>query len=365
MKNIFFVLLFVTTIFANSQEIAKVLAAGKEDGSKYLESYLQPVFKGFIYDMSSGWYHSGKTHKKFGFDITINANAAFVPDEDKIFSFKNEDYDFLKLDGVTSADLPTVMGGKSNQNINIVIPVDAAGIVLPPESAATRYRVSSFETLNGIEEDLTDAVGVAAVPAPMVQFGIGLPSKTDLKIRYIPSVGADNVSLSLYGIGLQHNLLQHFKIVDKVPIIDVSLLGAFTKATIVHTPKDINSSSIVATNQETTIKINSYTAQIVGNVNLKVINFYAGIGYVAGSSTTKVKGDYTYTYNIEDENGDPIPGVPAQTVTIKDPIDLEYTVNGMKTTIGMRLNILWFKMFADYSIQQYNTANVGIAFSFR
>jgi hypothetical protein len=358
MKKVFIGLLTMVVFSVNAQNFEDLLASGSEDASVYLGNYLKPVFKGLIYDLNGGWYHTGKTHKKYGFDLTVNVTASIVPDSDKIFTFRNSNYTNLELSsGLTSDDLPSVMGQTSDKRISIRIPIDALGNVIPSGSAVlpTSYRVASFETLDGIEDELP----IAAVPAPMIQFGIGLPSKTDVKLRFVPNVGNEDVTFNLFGIGLQHNLLQHFKLADKAPLIDVSLLAAFTTSTTVYAPQD----SSIGVNQETIIKVNAYTAQIVGNFDLKIISFYAGLGYVAGSSSTNVNGDYTFHYDLEDTFGIPIAG--QQEETIHDPINIDYTLSGAKATLGMRLNIAWFKIFADYTFQEYNTANAGIAFSFR
>ncbi|MCF6349969.1 MAG: hypothetical protein L3J23_02935 [Flavobacteriaceae bacterium] len=336
--------LFNLTVKA--QNFENLLASGKQDASTYIGNYMEPVFKGLISNLNNGWYHTGKTHKLFGFDFSINTSAAFVPNKDKTFTFNNDDYSFLELqNGNTSENLPTVMGDESNTLI-LVNNRDLNGNIIPNEF------LPSFETLNGIE----DEIKIAAIPTPMIQFGFGLPTKTDIKLRFVPSVGGSDVKFNLFGIGLQHNLLQHFLKLDKVPIIDLSILGAYTTSTILYTPEDSN----IGTNQKTTIKVNAFTAQLVGNINLKIINFYAGLGYVAGNASTVVKGNYAY--NVLDNLGVQTGG----TVNITDPIDIDYKLDrGVKATLGMRLNLLWFKIFADYSVQEYNTLNAGLAFSFR
>ena len=360
MKKIFIVVLLMVASHTYAQNFEDLLTSGKKDASTYLGNYLQPLYKGLIYDLNGGWYHTGKTHKKYGFDLTINVTASLVPEKDKVFSFKNTDYDYLTLEdnSLSQDNLPSVMGVASDKRISIRIPVDALGEELPlgtPVPIGGHYRIASFKTLDGIEDQLP----IAAVPAPMIQFGLGLPSKTDIKIRFIPNVGNNDVKFNLFGIGLQHNLLQHFKIADKNPLFDLSILAAFTTSKTVYVPKD----SSIGVNQETDIRINAYTAQLIGNLDLKIVNFYAGLGYVAGSASTKVNGDYTFHYNLEDSFGVPISG--EQTKTIHDPIDISYSLSGVKATIGMRLNIAWFKIFADYSFQEYQTANAGISFSFK
>jgi hypothetical protein len=50
---------------------------------------------------------------------------------------------------------------------------------------------------------------------------------------------------------------------------------------------------------------------------------------------------------------------------VTDPINLNFDTKGLKTTLGTRISLGFFKLFADYTLQEYNTITAGIAFSFR
>jgi len=63
-------------------------------------------------------------------------------------------------------------------------------------------------------------------------------------------------------------------------------------------------------------------------------------------------GDYTLSYG-------------AQTRTISDPLTSKFDASGFRTTGGVRLSLGFFKIFGSYTLQEYNTANLGVAFSFR
>ena len=47
------------------------LLADSNDRSKLIEAYVNPAMKGLIYSMNSGWYHTAKVHKPFGFVILL------------------------------------------------------------------------------------------------------------------------------------------------------------------------------------------------------------------------------------------------------------------------------------------------------
>ncbi len=337
------------TFTLNAQELESLLLAS-EDASKITESYVNPVMKGLMYSMNGGWYTSAKTHKKFGFDITINANASIVPDADQLFAFSESDYDYLSLpNGETS--LSTLMSQDDTETIlDVRIPI----------GDGSSYKVTSFEMPGGITEDLP----INAVPTPMVQVGLGLPFKTDIKLRMVPQLNFDDsVEASLFGLGLQHDLTQYLGPIDKLPL-SISVLGAFTNMKVVYAINDESSSDgvTVSSDGEAEFKMDTFTIQALASLDFKIITIYGGVGYNNGKSTVKLKGDYDLQYDVEDGSGNVI-GTVSESVS--DPINLNFDANGMRATLGTRLNLAFFKIFADYTLQEYNTVTAGIAFSFR
>ena len=348
MKKVLIILFLVGKAqVAEAQELESLLLAA-DDASRLTENYMRPVMNGLMYNMNNGWYTTAKTHKKFGFDLTISLNASFVPTEAELFDFVPEDYRFISLPNGENT-LSTVMStDNSETTVDVRVPIEG-----------NNFKVGSFEMPGGITEELP----INAVPAPMVQVGIGLPSKTDLKIRYIPELNFDdNVNSQLFGIGLQHDLMQYFGPLKKLPL-NVSLLGAFTNMNVSYAIADDNpSDNIGITNGSAEFRMNTWTVQALGSLDFKIITLYAGLGYNNGQATIKMKGDYNLTYSVEDQDGN-VQGSISE--TISNPIDLNFNANGMRTTLGARLNIGFFKIFGDYTIQEYNTFSGGIAFSFR
>lgn len=340
-------MLFLTTQLSKAQELESILLAAG-DASKLTENYIRPVMNGLMYSMNGGWYTTAKTHKTFGFDLTINANASMVPTADEVFQFIPSEYSYTTLpNGETS--IPTVMSSSEFETtVDIRVPYQG-----------NTYKVTSFDMPAGIAKDLP----INAVPAPMVQLGIGLPSKTDLKIRYVPKLDFDDsLEADLIGIGLQHDLMQYFGPLEKTPL-SISVLAAFTNMNVTYNIEDEDpSDDIEIVNGAAVFKMNTWTIQALGSLDFKIITFYGGLGYNNGTSSIKMKGDYTLTYDVEDNNGIPVGTVDE---TISDPINLNFDANGVRATIGTRLNLAFFKIFADFTLQKYNTISGGIAFSFR
>lgn len=314
MKKIFlFIALTCSILSAKSQErsLEAFLILG-EDAGTMLQSYLEPAFNGTIYNLNNGWYRTAKPHKLLGFDITLNATLATVPSSHKNFTFKNSDYKNVYIKGTSpdddaSVELPTVFGGETNQ------------ILIYEENIAgeTITRTVDFEALGG----LTDDIGFDQVPAAMIQAGIGLPFKTDVSVRYIPEVGSDEFKANLFGIGVKHNILQYFPIANRIPLVDISLFGGYTKLDSQYLPG--------GEGQSIDMEVKTFTGQVLGSVDLKLINFFVGVGYSKGESSLKVIGEYEYEYQ----------GVGLREIDQESLPNISNDVTSFMTTAGMSIKL--------------------------
>ncbi len=342
MKKFILLFLILTPFLGKSQDIEQFLLAGTEDASKLTENYVRPVSKGFMYGLNNGWYSTARTHKKFGFDITFIANLAKVPTEDEMFEFVASDYNNITLkSGASSAQIQTLMGGDNDEILLARI-----------ETESGEYDVAEFKVPNGIGDDLP----MNAVPSATLQVGIGIPViDADLKFRFLPKVGTSDLEVGMFGLGLQKNLSKMLKI-SKTPL-DVSALFAYTKLTSEY---DIQGDSgFDGSGQLMEFVTNAYTVQAIASVNLKLIEFYAAVGYNTAKMDVDIKGTYELDYT------DTNTGTSGDAGTLVDPVSIDFKANGVRATIGTRLNLGFFKLFGDYTLQEYNTITGGIAFSFR
>ena len=332
---------------SNAQDLESVLLAG-DDASLLLQNYLNPAAKGLMNSMNSGWYSTAKTHKKLGFDITIGASAAFTPDKDQIFQFVSSQYNNISVaDG--SSSIPTILSkNETETEINVLVPYDG-----------NKFKVGSFKMPGGIAKNLPSN----ATPTPFVQVGLGLPFKTTVKLRFVPKTNfATDVEANLIGVGLQHDLTQYLGLVGKLPF-SVSLFGAYTSANIEYAIVNGDlTDQLSVTNGLAQFKLKTWTAQALGSLDFKIVTIYGGIGYYGGTTNFDLKGDYSLSYNIQDLDQN---NLSVLDETITDPVNLDFKSRGTRTTIGVRLNLAFFKIFADYTLQEYNTATLGFALSFR
>jgi uncharacterized protein DUF6588 len=342
MKKLSFILLtFLISFSVKSQDgLEAILLSGTEDASKLTKAYINPAMKGLIYGMNSGWYHTAKVHKKFGFDLTVSLNASIVPTSDEIFKFAD-----LGLSSITSStsQIGATVAGSNSLEAPVFIETTLEG---QPVTA-------QFNMPAGVKEDLP----LNAIPTPSLQLSVGLPYKMDAMIRLVPEVGSDDVKGNLFGIGIKKEITSWFGPLDKLPL-HVSLLGAYTSMNVNYNIQ--NDSSISGANQEAEFKLTTYTVQAIASLNFPIINFYGGIGYSGGTSELNMNG----TYNLEFETDLPAPNNIKQKV-LTNPLNLDFKANGLRTTLGTRLSLGFFKIFVDYTFQEYNTLSTGIAFSIR
>lgn len=325
-------------INSNSYAQFEEIFSARDDAQTYLNYYMCPALNGIMYNLNNGWYSTGKTHNKWGFDITINATASMIPDEDKSFVFNAAEYNYLTLNN-SNSNLPTVAGSETNATL----------------TATVNGYSYDFNALDGVGKKWPEDFFIPlSVPTPMVQVGLGIPSKTDVKLRYSPPITNDDLKFDLIGIGLQHDLTQHFKIFEKIPTFHLSGLAAFTNTNLTYTPQN---SPVDGSNQRVEMKINAYTLQLIGDVDLKLVNFYLGMGYTNGKTNLNALGTYQYDYN---DNGN-----YESDETIIDPLKMNFMINGFKTTLGMRVNMGPVKFFVDYSLQKYPSITTGLGISVR
>ncbi len=330
----------------HSQELETILLAG-DDAQKLTRAYLAPSFKGLMFSMNNGWYHTAKVHKKFGFDVTIGANAAFVPSKDEVFSIAELGLssDITVTNEVTQS--PTVAGSDSQTPAQIRYTAQVQGEDV----------TADFTLPRGVKEDLP----LSSIPAPAVQVGIGLPYKFDAIVRYVPKIGSDDVTVGLVGFGLKKEITEWFGPLDKLPL-HISLLAAYSNMSVDYEIGNVSSSgagTVSTQNATTEFDVNTYTIQAIASLNFPIVNIYGGIGYNGGNTKLNMLGTYTLSYDATNNS------VPDIQESVTDPLSLKTSSGSMSATVGARLSLGFFKLYGSYTLQEYNTLNAGIAFSFR
>ncbi len=336
-------LLMITT-YIKAQDIGQIISGSSADANRYFQAYLEPFGKGEILNMGRGWFSSGKVHKKLGFDVTVNAQLAIIPDAKQSFLFNNSDYSTFKLkSGAGSAMVQTFAGDKSFQTISVNTTVNGKNVSY------------EFNTPAGVGGDLKNAIGFVAVPLPVAQVGIGLIKNTDLKVRYFPQTNFGDVGVGVFGVALQHEFSNYLPFIKKAPFLHLSALAGYNSVNVIY---NLKNSNISGANQKAELKLSAFTLQGIASAKLAFFEVYTSIGYTTGNADANLKG--TYTINYKDNSTG-----TTYSNTVTDPVALKYSNSGISNTWGLRMNIAFFKLFADYTFANYNGAGAGLAFSFR
>ncbi|WP_299670212.1 DUF6588 family protein [uncultured Polaribacter sp.] len=319
-----------------------ILLADKADSQKLMQAYFAPGMEGFINAMNNGWYHTAKVHKPFGFDISIGASGAFIPTEKELFNISA-----LGLASVSSSSTTasTFAGSKNTTEMTVNTTVNGQAVS------------ADFDFPGGATEDLPGN----AVPAPIVQLNVGLPWKLEAMVRLVPkiNIGENDGSVNMLGLGLKKEITDWFGPMDKTPL-HVSLLAAYTTMDVDYGIGDVTSENLEIRNGLSKFNLRSFTAQAIASLNFPIINLYGGVGYNSGTSTYEMSGTFTGIYET---------GLPAPNDTVRETLDipsnLDFESSGMMATVGARLSLGFFKVFGSYTLQEYNTASLGIAISIR
>ncbi|MCK5346396.1 MAG: hypothetical protein KAR20_23460, partial [Candidatus Heimdallarchaeota archaeon] len=170
-----------------------------------------------------------------------------------------------------------------------------------------------------------------------------------LKARFLPKIDTEDFGMSMYGFGIQHEFTKHLP-ADKILPIAISAVIGYTHLDASY---DFTNSNIIAgDNQKLEMVLNTWVFQAVVSTKLPIINFYGGVGYLTGKSSTDVLGTYI------------VQSGPFQQQYV-DPFSIDKDASGVTANVGTKLKLGFFRLHADYALAEFNTLSVGVSFGFR
>ena len=336
-KLILLMLFFMATLSLTAQnDLDALLAAGTDDAQRFANDYLAPGTNGLIYSMNANWFNTGDAKPLGGFEISIIANAASVKKDNKSFLMNTALYNNVEF--VQGSDLQMVSSvlGENNPDINVLITYD------DPIFGSQTQQIT---LPSGIGSE-----NINLIPTAFIQGALGLSKGIEVKVRFVPKIKTDEVSLSMYGAGLQFEVTKWLP-ADKLLPVAISGLIAYT-----HLDGSYNldeSSGIEGENQRLETATNTWLFQAIVSTKLPVINFYGGIGYIKGKSESDLLGTYRVSNGI------------VTSENIVDPFSVSSQVSGVRGTLGTKLKLGFFRLNAEYHIAEFNTFSVGVNFGFR
>jgi len=328
--------LFSGRAYAQENELAIYLKAGKDDANKLIGAYVSPVVEGLSYGLNGGWYHTAKAHKTLGIDLGVSVNAVFVPTSKTYFD-------------PSALNLKTIEPVQANTKAPTFI-----GPSGKPQYQFQNDHSIKFSGPEGI--DLKGNVGMNVVPAATATLGIGIWKNTDLKFRYMPEVTVSETKIKMIGFGLMHDIKQHIRAIKLLPF-DLSVVAGYTRFNgTTGLEGTFDKPANDQRRQEMTYQMNAWLIQALISKKLSVVTFYGGLGY--NTINTKVDVVGSYQVKVTDNPLEP-------PTTFKDPFGTKYKNSSFRATVGMRLKLGPIYLNGDYSLQQYSTLSVGLGVTVR
>ncbi|WP_132433357.1 DUF6588 family protein [Natronoflexus pectinivorans] len=311
--------IFSLNVSYAQKDVTRFLEMGIEDATILSEAYLKPYGEMLGTSLNGGWYTSARVHRVAGFNLTFNVNMVSVPSSGKSFDLNNLEGNWrLQDENVSIA--PTIAGKMSDRPV----------LLYGPENAE-----QSFEMPNG--------TGFDRFPLPLLQIGVGLPYRTEVSARIIPTISAgDAGKVNLWGFGVRHSVKEYIPVIRHMPLINSSVLVGYTRFGSDVSVQQFGEGS----NQSLDISSGALTTRFLLGVNIPFISIYTGMGYNSTNSDFDLKGDYG-----------PVLG--------NDPISLSYKTNGFDFNAGMRLRLGVIAFHGDYTVGDYSMLTFGVGINMR
>jgi hypothetical protein len=227
------------------------------------------------------------------------------------------------------------------------------------------------------EFKLPKGSGVNVIPLPMAQLSVGLPWGTDVSFRYLPSLPLGKAgNISLWGIGGRHSIIQHIPALKRLPILDISAQGGYTRLTtfanINYDPSKIGPQVVDLTtntnqwaNQKLEMVASAWTINLIVSQTIPIISFYQGIGYSSSTVDLGLNGNYPFP-RLATTGAHAGEVVVEDADIVKDPLKFEMQNNrDLRLNAGMRLKLGILTIQFDYTKANYSVFTTGLGISFR
>jgi hypothetical protein len=333
--NLPIIFLFVISIATAQENINDLLTAGINDAKKFSTDYLAPASEGLAYGINNGWFNNAKSPKKYGFEISLMGNVSLIKNEKKSFQMNITDYENIRFEDNSESKMVATALGHNDPDITIFITYD--------------------DPIFGNQEvPLTLPTGIGSeninlIPTVFLQASFSPFKGTQVKGRFFPNVATDDVKVGFYGLGIQQEFTAWLP-AEKIIPVAVSGVLAYTHLNGSYNFTD--GQYVEGENQQIDTKVNTLLFELLVGTKLKIINFYGGVGYINGKSSTDLLGTYRVTDGL------------LFSQDIIDPFSVEQDISGIRGTLGANLKIGFFSINADYTIAAFDSASLGFNFSF-
>ncbi len=319
MKNILlwlpvFIILGVNYSFA--QENQQTLLVN--DLLRVAENFASPGAEGAALQSSAGWFTSAQTMDKWKFEVSLHANALFVPSAKQKKLSNNRDFNILRFRGSENALLPTVYGGNTDA-------------VFEGEIFGQNF---SFDAIDGLGKEI--------LIHPYPQVTMGLPYSTEVAVRYLPSIIFDGVGFSTYGIGFKHNFTQYFERKFDPQNFQFAAVATYSNFKVDYGFTQLSIPGFVALDR---IDVNAdlWLFQVMGSKLYNTFEVFGGLGLTSSN----------FDYQL-DGTGSALPPINQALGGIKG------SGTKFKGDVGFNYYFSNFKISTMFTASNFFNANLGI-----
>lgn len=328
-----FILFFIVispTLWAQDY-MDQLLITGIENAKVYGKAYMDPGSKALLFTLSKGWYHSAKVKKRGSLDLSLKMSNSFVSEKDQSFTIDPKSFDFLTpLISSGEVEAATILGNNS-----------------PGIHMLAKYK-GNDQQYHETEIILPQGLGHSSVnflPAGFVEAAVGTGIGTEIKFRFLPKIKLKGVSTSLYGAAIQHEITHWLSPSSNFPLHIAALAGVTFFDGRYHLPPR---RSLEGEDQSVKAHSTSWIITSLFSTDFKILNFYAGAGYMFGKTDTALKGNFQAT-------------LPHAQLNLTDPYSITNRNDGLTATLGTNLQLGRFQFYIDYNLQRFAGFSGGMS----
>lgn len=330
MRKFFLLILLASNFsFSQSEELLQDLGYLIDDALFFSDKYLTPATDVAVYQSSSGWVTSAKKRKLWDVTLGINTNIFFVPNRNREFQIKNDDFALLTIEGATSATIPTALGN-GNQ------------LYLSGDLDGETIRI---ETPKGINQNI--------VVYPHLFGALSLWYGTELLVKYSPKVDLKRSKYQVYGFGLKHNISQYFKTLQAKKI-NLATTASYSNEDVSFAFLDVQTEyGNLGINQLSGL-VNTFQFQINASKEYKKFEFLAGlIGNVSD-----------FEYQLTGPKGAIEATIPLQQILNKRLEEIYKTKTNFMGEISGRYQISKIYLQTTIAFGKFVNSNVSVQYEF-
>lgn len=319
-KYLFLCFVLFTTGKSFSQALPQDAVDIVNDLLVIADGFATPAAESAAYQATASWFTSARALEPWKVDVSLHANALFVPSSKKEFNVSNNDFSNLSISGGDrGAVIPTAFGSDSDVMFN--------GSLLGSEF--------SFEAIDGIDK--------GALFYPFAQVSVGLPYGFQLGVRALPELEVDGSNFSTYGVGLKYNISQNFRF-NKKDDLQVAAILAYDIFDVKYEFEQISVPNLVNLDL-IDVSAGVWMAEVMASKRYEDFEIFGALG-VAQS-------DFEYEFG---GSGAALSFVNTNIATLND------TQAQFKGDIGFNLYFNHFKISTMATAGKYLNLNVGLHF---